>query len=128
MADFDKAFEKIIFNEGGYVNDKDDAGGETYMGISRKYHPNSLIWYIIDKVTSKYKDISEINRCLKANTELNDLVKSIYKSDYWTPFNLNKEKSQRLANQIFDNAVNRGVSATKKLLQRIKNEMEFIKK
>ena len=128
MADFDKAFEKIIFNEGGYVNDKDDAGGETYMGISRKYHPNSLIWYIIDKVTSKYKDISEINRCLKANTELNDLVKSIYKSDYWAPFNLNKEKSQRLANQIFDNAVNRGVSATKKLLQRIKNEMEFIKK
>ena len=128
MADFDKAFEKIIFNEGGYVNDKDDAGGETYMGISRKHHPNSLIWYIIDKVTSKYKDISEINRCLKANTELNDLVKSIYKSDYWAPFNLNKEKSQRLANQIFDNAVNRGVSATKKLLQRIKNEMEFIKK
>lgn len=128
MADFDKAFEKIIFNEGGYVNDKDDAGGETYMGISRKHHPNSLIWHIIDKVTSKYKDISEINRCLKANTELNDLVKSIYKSDYWAPFNLNKEKSQRLANQIFDNAVNRGVSATKKLLQRIKNEMEFIKK
>lgn len=128
MADFDKAFEKIIFNEGGYVNDKDDAGGETYMGISRKHHPNSLIWYIINKVTSKYKDISEINRCLKANTELNDLVKSIYKSDYWAPFNLNKEKSQRLANQIFDNAVNRGVSATKKLLQRIKNEMEFIKK
>ena len=128
MADFDEAFEKIIFNEGGYVNDKDDAGGETYMGISRKHHPNSLIWYIIDKVTSKYKDVSEINRCLKANTELNDLVKSIYKSDYWAPFNLNKEKSQRLANQIFDNAVNRGVSTTKKLLQRIKNEMEFIKK
>ena len=128
MADFDKAFEKIIFNEGGYVNDKDDAGGETYMGISRKHHSNSLIWYIIDKVTSKYKDISEINRCLKANTELNDLIKSIYKSDYWDPFNLNKEKSQRLANQIFDNAVNRGVSATKKLLQRIKNEMDFIKK
>ena len=128
MADFNKAFDLIIFHEGGYVNDKDDVGGETYMGISRRAHPNALIWDIIDKVTSKYKDVSEINRCLKANTELNDLVKSIYKSDYWAPFNLNKEKSQRLANQIFDNAVNRGVSATKKLLQRIKNEMEFIKK
>lgn len=128
MADFDKAFEKVVFNEGGYVNDPDDAGGETYMGISRKHHPNSLIWYIIDKVTSKCKDVSEINRCLKANTELNDLVKSIYKSDYWSPFNLNKEKSQRLANQIFDNAVNRGVAATKKLIQRIKNEMDMFKK
>lgn len=128
MADFDKAFEKVIFKEGGYVNDKDDAGGETYMGISRVHNPNSLIWYIVDKVTAKYKKVSDINRELKKDEELTALVKALYKSDYWSPFNLNKEKSQRLANQIFDNAVNRGVSATKKLIQRIKNEMEYVKK
>ena len=128
MADFNKAFERVIFNEGGYVNDPDDAGGETYMGISRNSHPNSLIWAIIDKVTAKYNKITDINKELKKNNELTDLIKSIYKSDYWNPFNLNKEKSQRLANQIFDNAVNRGVSATKKLIQRIKNEMDFDKK
>ena len=40
MADFLKAFNKIIVNEGGYVNDKDDKGGETFMGITRKNHPN----------------------------------------------------------------------------------------
>lgn len=128
MADFDKAFEKVIFHEGGYVNDKDDAGGETYMGISRNAHPNSLIWIIIDKITAKYNKISDINRELKKDKELTTLIKSIYKSDYWDVFKLNETTSQRLANQIFDNAVNRGVSATKKLLQRIKNEMDFIKK
>lgn len=128
MADFDKAFEKVIFNEGGYVNDKDDAGGETYMGISRKAHPNSIIWYIIDEITAKYKKVSDINKELKKNDELTALIKAIYKSDYWNPFNLNKERSQRLANQIFDNAVNRGVSATKLLLRRIKNEMEMFNK
>ena len=128
MADFDKAFEKTVFNEGGYVNDKDDKGGETYMGISRKHHPNSLIWYIIDKVTAKYKKVSDINRELKKDNELISLIKSIYKSDYWNPFDLNKEKSQRLANQIFDSAVNIGVQKTKLLIRRIKNEMDMVKK
>lgn len=128
MADFNKAFNKVVFNEGGYVNDKDDAGGETYMGISRVHNPNSLIWPIIDEITSKFKKVSDINKELKKNEELTVLVKALYKSDYWNPFNLNKEKSQKLANQIFDNAVNRGVSATKKLIQRIKNEMAIIKK
>lgn len=128
MADFDTAFEKVVFNEGGYVNDKDDAGGETYMGISRRAHPNSLIWNIIDEVTKRYSSVKDINRELKKNDELTALIKALYKSDYWSPFNLNKLSSQRLANQIFDNAVNRGVSATKKLIQRIKNEMGIIKK
>ncbi len=33
MAKFDDEFEKVILAEGGYVNDPDDAGGETYLGI-----------------------------------------------------------------------------------------------
>lgn len=128
MADFDKAFEKTILKEGGYVKDKDDRGGETFMGISRVHHPNSLIWTIVDKVTNKYSKISDINRELKENKELIVLIKSIYKSDYWSPFNLNNERSQRLAEHIFDSAVNTGVANTKKILQRVKNEMEMFKK
>ena len=34
MAYFGDAFKKLSIKEGGYVNDKDDAGGETYRGIS----------------------------------------------------------------------------------------------
>lgn len=128
MADFDKAFEKTILKEGGYVKDKDDRGGETFMGISRVHHPNSLIWMIVDEVTAKYTKISDINRELKKDKELITLVKSIYKSDYWSPFNLNKEKSQRLAEHIFDSAVNTGIANTRKMLQRVKNEMAMLKK
>ena len=36
MADFRLAYKKIEAAEGGYVNDPDDKGGETYKGISRK--------------------------------------------------------------------------------------------
>ena len=128
MAKFETAFEKVVFHEGGYVNDKDDKGGETYMGISRKAHPNSLIWEHIDKITKRFKTPSVITAELKKNNELTDLIKKIYKSDYWNPFDLNKEKSQRLANQIFDNAVNMGVNKTRQMLNRVKNEMATVKK
>ena len=127
MANFKEAFDKVVFNEGGYVNDPDDAGGETYMGISRKAHPNAIIWKHIDKITAKYKTAKTITKYLKQNEELTNEIEAIYKSDYWSRFNLDKEKSQRLANQIFDSAVNCGVSATLKRINRVKNEMDSVK-
>ena len=127
MANFKEAFEKVVFNEGGYVNDPDDAGGETYMGISRKAHPNAIIWKHIDKITAKYKTAKTITKYLKQNKELTHEIEVIYKSDYWSKFNLDNEKSQRLANQIFDSAVNCGVSATLKRINRVKNEMDSVK-
>ena len=127
MANFKEAFEKVVFNEGGYVNDPDDAGGETYMGISRKAHPNAIIWKHVDKITAKYKTAKTITKYLKQNKELTHEIEAIYKSDYWAKFNLDKEKSQRLANQIFDSAVNCGVSATLKRINRVKNEMDSVK-
>lgn len=128
MADFNIAFNKVVFHEGGYANDPDDKGGETYMGISRRAHPSSNIWYHIDKVTKKYTKVSDINNELKKNNSLTKEIKEIYRVNYWKPFDLDTYTSQRLANQIFDNAVNRGVSATKKMIQRVKNEMASIKK
>lgn len=126
MANFKEAFEKVVYNEGGYVNDPDDAGGETYMGISRRAHPNSIIWKHVDKITAKYKTFKTITKYLKQNKELTKEIECIYKSDYWMKFNLDKEKSQRLANQIFDSAVNIGITATKNSLNRVKNEMRSI--
>ena len=127
MANFDEAIQIILDNEGGYVNDPDDAGGETYMGISRKAHPKSKIWQHVDKLTAKYKTNKTITKYLKQNKELTQEIKALYKSDYWAPLKLNVEKSQRLANQIFDSAVNRGVSATLASLKRVKNEMDSVK-
>lgn len=34
LSDFNKAFERVIQHEGGYVNDPRDAGGETKFGIT----------------------------------------------------------------------------------------------
>ena len=38
--DFNEAIEIVLKHEGGYVNDIDDPGGETMMGISKKAYPN----------------------------------------------------------------------------------------
>ena len=37
---FDEIIDNVLESEGGYVNDKDDAGGETNMGISKKAYPD----------------------------------------------------------------------------------------
>ena len=37
---FNKIIYKVIEHEGGYVNDKDDLGGETNYGITKRFYPN----------------------------------------------------------------------------------------
>ena len=46
---YKEAIKKTLKYEGGYVNDKDDRGGETYRGVSRRYHPNWSGWKIVDE-------------------------------------------------------------------------------
>ena len=47
---FEDIFNKTMGIEGGYVDDPDDRGGETYKGISRKNHPAWEGWEIIDSM------------------------------------------------------------------------------
>ena len=37
---FDDIIEEVLKHEGGYVNDPDDAGGETNFGIAKKFNPD----------------------------------------------------------------------------------------
>jgi len=61
-ASFDKAFALTIGVEGGYSNDKNDPGGETKYGISKRYHPT--------------EDIKNLTI---------DRAKAIYLEEYWIP-------------------------------------------
>ena len=48
MASFKEAWEETSAVEGGYVDDDDDRGGETYRGVARNFHPNWPGWDRID--------------------------------------------------------------------------------
>lgn len=119
MADFEKAFNKIIANEGGYVNDKDDKGGETFMGITRKNHPNLAIWDIIDEYIDVNGSTYGLLKYIKNNNKAMNSIKNIYKKQYWDKLLLDKVRSQSVANELFDDCVNRGVAATLKLVRKL---------
>jgi lysozyme family protein len=121
MADFKVAFQGLKKNEGGYVNDPDDAGGETYMGITRKNHPNSTMWELIDKIKQEHPKATnkELSTLIKQNPNVERFVEIIYKSLYWDVMNLDNMNSQGMSEQMFDMAVNSGVANSVKIAQRI---------
>lgn len=117
MADFNKEFEKVVLAEGGYCDDPDDTGGETYVGISRKYNPNWSGWPIID--AEKKKGLKNITARLKKNKELNDKLKLIYKQKYWDVLDLDDIPSQKIAHQLFDTCVNCGKATAIRIAQQV---------
>lgn len=92
---FEKAFAYVIENEGGYVFDKNDPGGETKFGISKRSYPSLNI-----------KDLT-----------LED-AKKIYYRDFWQKGKFEEIDDEKVATQVFDLSVNLGIRAAVSVLQR----------
>ena len=117
MAKFIDAYKKVLNNEGIYSNDPDDAGGETYKGISRKANPNWDGWISIDAIKKAHP--TTFKGILKKTPELEKKVQDLYKDKYWDCFELDDVPSQLVAEQMFDTAVNQGQTAAIKFAQRV---------
>ena len=98
--DFDAAFEQLIGNEGGYVNNPADPGGETKFGISKAAYPGEDI----------------------ANMTLGR-AKWLYQRDYWGPAGC-QMVPDGIKFDLFDMAVNSGVRTAIKTLQKAVGEFE----
>jgi lysozyme family protein len=102
QTNFDNSFARVIQSEGGYVFDKDDAGGETNLGVTK------VAW-------AAYLGRAVQDGEIKALTV--DLVKPFYKKMYW-----DKMHCDALPNGLdyaaFDFAVNAGVGQSSKFIQR----------
>ena len=90
---FDNIIEEVLKHEGGYVNDPDDAGGETNYGIAKKFNPDV-----------------DINNLTK------DGAKEIYYNKYWIPSKADKVPD-KLKHIYFDMVVNFGKRGAVKVLQ-----------
>mgnify|MGYP001254997201 CR=1 FL=1 len=112
MADFLKAYKITNNFEGGWNHVHGDRGGETYCGIARNFFPKWKGWAIVD---SK-KPLSH-NAIIKDDT-LHSLVMDFYKSEFWDKVKGDSIKSQLKANQIYDMAVNSGISTAVKIAQK----------
>lgn len=117
MADFYTAHKAVMVNEGGYVFDKDDLGGETYKGIARNKHPHWTGWLLIDSI--KRLNPSDLNAALDLNLTLQSQILAFYKSEFWNIFAGDQIVSQNVAESIYDSAVNMGPGTAIKLVQDI---------
>lgn len=97
--DFDIAFQRLIENEGGYVNHPGDPGGETKYGISKRQYPG--------------EDIKNLTI---------DRAKTIYLRDYWGPAGCDAVP-MAAKYQVFDMAVNSGVLQTIRTIQKTVGEV-----
>lgn len=91
---FNKIISLILEIEGGYVFDKNDPGGETKYGISKKTFPEL--------------DIKNLTI---------DEAKTIYFKDFWIKIRAD-EFNGPLKYLIFDSAINQGRSGAVKILQK----------
>lgn len=117
MAEFAKAFEKTMGHEGGYVHDPDDAGGETYRGVARRYHPDWSGWPQIDAA----KTNPDFPQSLRTNETLQEAVRSFYKQHFWNSFWGDHQTNQGIAEELFDTSVNMGTHRGVLFLQKALN-------
>lgn len=117
MADFRKALQKTLRHEGGYVFDKNDPGGETYKGVSRRANPDWPGWPLV--TTAKDRDGFPNN--LEELPNLQDEVTLLYSRNYWLKTKCHFISSQEIAEKLFDMAVNMGPKSAVKLAQKASN-------
>ena len=130
VTTFQKALDFILspLQEGGYANDSNDLGGETYCGIARNFHPSWEGWAIIDdakeahpyyrKEMFRFNDyIDEKGIALK--------VQSFYMENFWKPLRLEKVVNENIAIKIFDMSVNLGVARGSNMVQTCLNLMNY---
>ncbi len=100
MANFNDAIVKTLAKEGGakFTDVAGDKGGATKYGISQTAYPNVDI-----------RNLTE------------QQARDIYKRDYWDRVCGDDIKSQIIAENIFDTAVNMGIRTASRLVQVVLN-------
>ena len=113
MASFKEAWEETSAVEGGYVDDDDDRGGETYRGVARNFHPRWPGWDRIDAA----KDDPGFPGILDEDESLDAEVAAFYRTHFWNRLKGNQIANQAIAEELFDTAVNMGVGRAGRFLQ-----------
>ncbi len=109
MANFKEAITKIFKNEGGYVDNPLDLGGTTNWGISLRFLQS------IDRTATK----ATIKNLTKGQAE------DLYFQHFWLPNKYDEIKSQKVAEKVFDTAVNLGAKMANRFLQATLNIIIF---
>jgi len=103
-VDFDVSFGRLITNEGGYVNNPADPGGETHWGVTWPILREAIALKLVPPETT----IASLTR---------EQARPIYKVLFWERAHLD-EFDGAIAFQLFDIAVNSPIHVAFMILQR----------
>jgi lysozyme family protein len=105
-AVLEKFIDSVIQKEGGYVNNPDDAGGETNFGIT----------IAVAREFGYYGDMERMPRYEAVQ---------IYAEQYWyqPQLDLIEKESSRIAEEVFDSGINCGEVTAIRWLQRALNSL-----
>lgn len=95
---FDEAFDRLIGHEGGYSDNPADPGGKTMWGVTER----------VARSWGYTGDMRDLPR---------SVAKEIYQALYWSKVRA-EEIPEVVRFDVFDTAVNSGVTQAVKLLQR----------
>lgn len=90
---FDRAFDRLMRLEGGYVNDPRDPGGETKWGISKRAFPSL--------------EIASLTR---------EDARDLYRRELWDKHEM-EQIPESVSYQVFDFAVHSGIDTAMRKLQ-----------
>lgn len=119
------AFRALLGVEGGHVNDSHDMGGETQFGISLRYLKSA------GQIDLDGDGFADFDLDLDGDIDGADIrsltvgdARYLFHRDFWRA--LDCESFPRpLGEMLFDQAVNGGASAAKKMLQRALNRLSI---
>ncbi|MDR3089845.1 MAG: hypothetical protein LBU39_08515 [Desulfobulbaceae bacterium] len=119
---FETAYALVACFEGGYVNNPQDPGGETYAGISRVHHPDWDGWAEIDRA----KPFTAFPLALRLALEAP--VQAFYRREYWQALRCPAIEAMATAGrdiacELFEASVNCGKKNGVKFLQRAVNRL-----
>jgi lysozyme family protein len=113
------AIKKVLEHEGGYVNNPLDSGKRTNRGVTQATYEK----FIGRKLSGTDVDAPKGQPMGEAETVMRNLSEGnaiqIYKTMYWDAIQGDKIKQYAIAAVIFDQAINRGVSAAVKQAQKV---------
>ncbi|WP_287373623.1 glycosyl hydrolase 108 family protein [Prosthecochloris sp.] len=98
MAEFQKAYLETIGDEGGFTlhNVSGDAGGDTFAGIAKNYHPEWSGWALVHAGKGQTEECRE-------------QVRAFYKSKYWDAMRGDEIEHQAVAETIYNFGMNSSI-------------------
>ena len=115
MSTFESSLAQVLSNEGGYVHDPDDPGGETLQGSS-PYYAQQMGRMGADRYDENEPDFP---KNLDKNQELQEEIAHFYRVHFWDRLKGDDIASPLVAHSIFDFGVNAGVKTSATLAQSV---------